>query len=158
MSVTLDIVQSWRRPRTVVRKLLERGGSEVFLLTLLMIFLVLAFAAALPNLARQANLGPEVPLVQRLYAAAMGLLATIPVWYVLAALSHLVMRAFGGQGSFPGARLALFWALVAISPAMLVHGLVLGLAGSSSFTALFGGAVALGFLVFWILMLREVER
>jgi hypothetical protein len=158
MSVTTDIVESWRRPRTVVRRLLDRGGSESFLLTFLLIFLLLAFAAAAPNLAREAFLQPEVPLPQRLFAAALGLLATIPVWYLLAALSHLIARAVGGRGSPYGARLALFWALVVISPAMLVHGLVLGMADNPGFSALFGAGVGAGFVTLWILMLIEVER
>ena len=158
MSVTSDIIESWCRPRAAVRRLLERGGSESFLLTFLLIFLLLAFAAASPNLAREAFLKPEVQLPQRLFAAALGLLATIPVWYLLAALSHLVARAVGGRGSYYGARLALFWALVVISPAMLVHGLVLAMADNPGFSALFGFGVAAGFVTLWILMLREVER
>lgn len=158
MSVTTDIVESWRRPQAVVRRLLDRGGSEVFVLTFLMIFLLLAFTAAAPNLAREAQADPTVPLVQRFYAMALGLLATLPVWYGLAAISHLVARALGGKGRHFGARLALFWALVVISPAMLFHGLVLGMAGDSTFTTGLGAAVAAVFLVMWMLMLREVER
>lgn len=158
MSVTTDIVESWRSPRIVVRRLLKRGASETFVLTFLFIFLLLAFAASAPNLARQAYLDPTVPLAQRLYAAALGLLATLPIWYLLASLGHMIARAFGGKGSHYGARLALFWALVVIAPAMLLHGLVLGMAGSTTATMLLGGAVAAGFLVFWMVMLREVER
>ncbi len=158
MSVTTDIVESWRRPQTVVRRLLARGGSEAFVLTFLMIFLLLAFTAAAPNLARQAEADPTVPLIQRFYAMALGLLATLPVWYGLAAISHLVARALGGRGAHYGARLALFWALVVVSPAMLFHGLVLGMAGGSTFTSALGAAVAIVFVVIWMLMLREVER
>lgn len=158
MSVTTDIVESWRRPQTVVRRLLKRGGSEAFVLTFLLIFLLLAFAAAAPNLARQAYLEPGDPLPQRLFAAALGLLATLPLWYGLAALSHGVARLAGGRGSHYGARLALFWALVVISPAMLFQGLVAGLTGSTPFVLGLGGAVAAGFVGLWLLMLREVER
>jgi hypothetical protein len=157
MAFTSDIVESWRRPRVVVRRLLGRGRSETFALSFLLVFLLLAFAAAAPNLARQAILDPSVTLTQRLYPAALGLLATVPLWYLLAAIGHLVALAMGGKGSHFGARLALFWALVVISPAMLVQGLVQGMIGGSTSTGL-GVLVLAGFLGFWGVMLQEVER
>ena len=158
MSVTTDIVESWRRPRGVVRRLLERGGSEAFVLTFLLIFLLLAFVAKAPSLALQANADPGVPMVQLFYGAGLGLLAALPFCYLVAALSHLVAKAVGGKGSHYGARLALFWALVVIAPAMLVHGLVQGFPGAAGFSTLLGYAVAAGFLVLWLVMLDEVER
>ncbi len=157
MAITVDIIESWRRPRGVVRRLLDRGRSETFVLSFLLVFMVLAFAAAAPNLARQAFLEPSVTLMQRVYPAALGLLATTPLWYLLAAIGHLVARALGGKGSHFGARLALFWALVVISPAMLVQGLVQGMIGGTTATG-FGVLVLLGFVGFWMVMLHEVER
>ena len=56
---------------------------------------------------------PSVPLTQRMVAAFLGVLALIPVFYLLAALAHFGARLFGGHGSFFGARIALFWALLA---------------------------------------------
>ena len=150
MALISDIGESWRRPRVVVRRLLARGRSEPFAFSFLLIFLALALLAISPGLARQAD---GTPLFPRLYATSLGLLATIPVWYLLAALGHLAARALGGKGSYYGGRLALFWSLVAISPAMLVQGLVgVGLAAN-----LLGLAVGAGFLVFWVLALMEVE-
>ena len=96
--------------------------------------------------------------VPELLKSALGLLATLPIWYLLASIGHLIARAFGGRGSHYGARLALFWALVVISPAMLFHGLVLGLAGNSTFVLALGGGIAAGFVLLWVVMLREVER
>ena len=158
MPVTADIVETWRRPRVVVRRLLARGRSEPFAFSLLLTFLLLALVALVPNLARQAYSDVSAPLMPRLYASGLGLLATIPVWYLLAAVSQLVAGALGGMGSYFGARLALFWSLVAVSPAMLVQGLVLGFLGNGQAATLLGWAVGLGFLVFWLLMLREVEK
>ena len=150
MALISDIGESWRRPRVVVQRLLARGTSEPFAFSFLLIFLALALLAISPGLARQAD---GTPLLPRLYATSLGLLATIPVWYLLAALGHLAARALGGKGSYYGGRLALFWSLVAISPAMLVQGLVgVGLAAN-----LLGLAVGAGFLVFWVLALMEVE-
>ncbi len=52
-----------------------------------------------------------------------------PLAYLLAAISHLVARAFGGKGTGYGARVALFWSLLAVSPLMLLQGLVRGFIG-----------------------------
>ena len=155
MPVAADIVESWRRPRLVVRRLVARGPSEPLVFSFLLTFLTLALAAVSPGLARQAWLEGGTPLMPRLYASALGLLATIPLWYLLAALGHLLARAFGGNGDHYGGRLALFWALLVIAPAMLVQGLVQGMVGQVA--NLLGLLVGAGFLVLWVLALREVE-
>ena len=155
MPVAADIVESWRRPRLVVRRLVARGPSEPLVFSFLLTFLALALAAVSPGLARQAWLEGGTPLMPRLYASALGLLATIPLWYLLAALGHLLARAFGGNGDHYGGRLALFWALLVIAPAMLVQGLVQGMVGQVA--NLLGLLVGAGFLVLWVLALREVE-
>ena len=157
MPLTADIVESWRRPRVVVRRLMVRGASEPLVFSFLLAFLALALAAVAPGLARQAWLEGGTPLLPRLYASGLGLLATIPLWYLLAALGHLAARAFGGKGSYQGGRLALFWSLLVTAPAMLVQGLVLGMVGAGLATSLLGVAVGMGFLIFWGLALRAVE-
>lgn len=158
MAVTQDIVESWRRPRVVMRRHLERGRSEAWAFSLLAGFVVLSTVAQAPGLARAAYLQPEVPLVQRLVAMALASLAMIPVWYLLAALSHLVARILGGRGGFYGARLALFWALMASVPALLLQGLVAGFIGQSLQLNLVSAATGLGFLWLWLSMLTEAER
>jgi hypothetical protein len=158
MSLVPDIVESWRHPARVVRRHLSRPRSEAFVFTFLFVFLLIAFIAQWPQAARASYLQPEVPLTQRLLAAGLGLMATIPLWYGLAALSRLVARALGGQGDWYGARVALFWALTAISPAMLLQGLTSGLLGAGVQATVVSGAVALAFLILWGLMLVEAER
>lgn len=158
MAVTRDIIESWRRPRMVVRRLLSREADEPFALTLVLTFLVLALVASLPNLARQSFLDNNTPLSPRVLAAALGLLATLPVFYALAALGTLIARAFGLGLSHYRGRIALFWAALASVPAMLVQGLVLGLVGPGAAATLIGLAVALAFLGFWGLGLQEAGR
>jgi hypothetical protein len=158
MSLVPDIVESWRAPRRVLRRHMARPRSEAFLFTFLFTFLLIAFVAQAPYAARLAHFQPEVPMPQRLFAAFLGLIATLPLWYGLAALSRLVARALGGQGSWYGARLALFWALVTITPGMLLMGLSLGILGQGAQTNALGVLVGLAFLVFWITFLREAER
>jgi hypothetical protein len=81
-----------------------------------------------------------------------------PIMYAIAALSHLVARAFGGKGSFYGARLALFWALLCIAPLMLFHGLVAGFIGQGTQLLVVGVLILLAFLWLWMTLLIEAER
>ena len=122
MSVTNDIVASWRNPGKATLRHLSRGRSEAFAFALLVVFLILAFVARWPTAARVSALQPEVPVFPQLMAAGLATLATIPVWYGLAALSRLAAGAMGGSGSWYGARIALFWSLVAVSPLVLLTG------------------------------------
>lgn len=158
MALVPDIVESWRAPRRVLRRHLSRPPSEAFAFTLLFVFLLIAFVGQWPAAARLAHLQPEVPLVQRLFATGLAILALIPLWYGLAALSRLVARAMGGQGDWYGARLALFWALASISPAMLLQGLTAGFLGQGAQAAALGALIGLAFLWLWISMLIEAER
>ena len=158
MSVTTDILQAWRNPRAVLRRHLRRGKSEPFAFSLLAAFLVLAFVSLWPFLSRQILLQPEVPMLQRLVAAGLALLASIPFWYGLAAISRLICKLLGGQGSFYAARLALFAALLAVTPAMLLQGLVAGMIGQGRQLDLVAGLAGLGFLWLWLSMLAEAER
>jgi hypothetical protein len=158
MSITTDIVDGWLRPKDVMRRHIARGVSEPFAFSLLVAFLVLSFVSLWPVLSRQSLLQPEVPMVQRLVAAGLALLASIPVWYGVAALSHWIARALGGQGNHYRARLALFAALVAVSPAMLLQGLVAGMIGQGAQLLLVQVLVALGFVWIWMSMIIVAER
>ena len=158
MSLVPDIVESWRAPARGLRRHLSRPRSEAYAFTFLFTFLLVAFVAQTPYASRLAHLMPEVPLTQRLFASFLGLIATIPAWYGLAAVSRLVAGLMGGQGSWYGARMALFWALVTMAPAMLLMGLSLGFLGQGAQTNALGALVGVIFLVLWGLMLREAER
>lgn len=158
MAFVSDIVESWRRPGTVVRRHLDRGQSEPFAFTLLLAFLILAFIAQWPEVARTTARTPDVPIAPHLLGRAMALLATIPLWYGLAALGHLAARALQGQGTWYGARIALFWALDMVSPLVLLAGLVAGLIGPGVQLTAVGLATFAAFTLFWLLNLRETER
>lgn len=157
MTVTSDIVQSWRRPRAVIRQHLQRHPTEGFALSLLVAFLLLAFVAQWPAMSRAAYLEPDAPLTQRMVAAGLALMASIPLWYGLAGLSHMIAQRFGGRGSYLGARVALFWALLCAAPFMLVQGMISGFAGAGALATGAGIVVLTGFLVLWINMLIAAE-
>ncbi len=158
MAVTTDILASWRAPRAGVRQHLARGVSEPFVFALLVVFLILTIIGQWPVSSREAFLAQEPSAAPRLLARALAVLATIPFWYGLAALSRLVARALGGQGSWYSARLALFWALAVVSPLMLLQGLVGGMIGPGPGLWLIVAIVGLAFFWLWLTMLHEVEK
>lgn len=159
MAVTTDILRAWTRPRLLMREKLGQGLREDRALAVLMAAAVLLFVAQWPVHARAAHLDPATPLDARLGGALMGSLFLLPLLaYAFAGLSHLVARAVGGKGQGYGARLALFWALLAVAPAMLLQGLVAGMIGPGPGLILVQTLAGLGFLWIWLSMLTEAER
>ena len=132
---------------------------------------LLIFVAQWPLLAREAHLARlaavaagvptgQVPDVQALMVGRMfATLFVLPLaLYGLAAVTRLVARAFGGQGTYYSARIALFWSLLATTPLMLLQGLVGGLIGPGpAFTAV-GVAVLAAFAYLWINAVIVTER
>lgn len=157
MAVVSDIVQSWLSPRLVMARHLQRHPTEGFAFSVLVAFLLLAFVAQWPVLTRAAYLQPEAGLTQRMVAAGLALLASIPLWYGLAGLSHLVAQRLGGMGGYLGARLALFWALLSVAPLMLLHGILSGFAGSGALATGAGIIILGGFSYLWLNMLIAAE-
>ncbi len=159
MTVLGEILSFWRRPRVAIRARLAEGPREDRALAVLMGACGLIFLAQWPVLARAAQVDPSIPLQARLGGALMALVFLLPlIAYALAALSHLAARALGGQGSFFGARLALFWALLASVPLFLASGLVLGVLGPGPASRIFGLLCFAGFAGLWLILLREAER
>jgi hypothetical protein len=157
MAVVSDIVNSWRSPRAVIAQHLERRATEPFAFSLLVAFLVLAFIAQWPSMSRGAYLQPDAPLTQRMLAAGLALLASIPFWYVLAAVSRVIAGRFGGKGGYLGARLALFTALLSVAPLMLVQGMISGFMGPGPIANGAGVIVLCGFVYLWLNMLIAAE-
>ncbi|WP_284263394.1 YIP1 family protein [Roseicyclus amphidinii] len=161
MPVSTDIVGSWRRPGRVMRRLLDMGRREDRALMFLMLGCGLMFVGQWPLIAREEALMPDqgAPLQARL---AITFFAWLMVWpialYALGGLTHLVARLFGGRGSHYTARLALFWALLAASPAWLFYGMVAGFIGPGPAANGAGILWAVAFLTIWIICLREAER
>ncbi|MDR5654495.1 YIP1 family protein [Ruixingdingia sedimenti] len=159
MSVAARILTTYRDPRGVMRAHLAEGVREDRALAVLMAACLLIFVAQWPGLARAAHLDPSTPLDARLGGALMSTMFLFPLFaYLLAALSHLAARAFGGRGSGFGARLALFWSLLAVSPLMLFQGLVAGFVGPGAAQIVVGLAVGAVFLFLWLSALAEAGR
>ncbi len=158
MAVTTDILSSYRHPRTVLRRQLQGGEREDRALIYLMLACGLIFVGQWPALQRAAMADPSTPLQARIGGALMAWLFVAPlVLYAIAGLTHLLARLVGGRGTGFGARLALFWSLLAAAPLWLLYGLVAGLIGPGPALTL-TGAVAFGaFIVLWLAALFEAE-
>lgn len=157
MAAVDDILRSYRAPRAVVRAHMARGRSEPRLFSLLVAALLVIFIAQWPEMSREAFLQPDQKLPALMLGRALGLLATIPLLYLLAALGTLVARAFGGRGDWYGGRLALFWALLAVAPLMLLQGLVAGLIGPGPQMMLVAVLVFVAYAAIWIAGLRVTQ-
>lgn len=158
MTVTTDMVASYRRPGRVVARLLQMGQREDRALAILMAACMVIFVAQWPRLARQAHLDPTIELQMLLGGALLGWIMIAPlIMYTIAFASHLIARLAGGKGTGYGARIALFWALLASSPLILLHGMVAGFIGSGGALSLVGLIWLVIFLWFWISGLRQAE-
>lgn len=157
MAAVDDILRTYRAPRMVMRAHLDRTRSELRVMSFLLAALIVIFIAQWPDLSRQAYFHPEQKMPVLLMARALGLLAMIPAFYGLAALGHLGARALGGTGDWYGGRLALFWALFAVSPLMLLQGMIAGFIGVGVQLTAISVLVFAVFLVFWGAGLRVTE-
>ena len=160
MAVTTEILRTYRAPRDVLRRLLAAGQREDRAVAFVMAACFVIFIAQWPRLSRAAALDPDAPPLE---AQVMGtffawVLAAPLLFYALAALSHVVARMLGGRGTWYGARIALFWTLLAVSPLMLLHGLVAGFFGPGPELTITGAVVALAFCALWVISLIEAER
>ncbi|MDG4648898.1 hypothetical protein P6F26_10625 [Roseibacterium sp. SDUM158017] len=161
MSVSRDIVATWRRPRQVMRRLLSQGKREDRALAILIGACLVIFVAQWPRISREAYLAGEgaAPLDARLAITFFAMLMIWPLMaYILAGISHVVAMIFRGRGSWYSARLALFWAMLASSPAWMLHGLVSGFIGPGPAQSGVGALLLLAFLSIWAICLREAER
>lgn len=158
MPVTTDITATYRGPGRVMRRLLDMGQREDRALAFLMGACGLVFIAQLPRLSREAHLtGQELNML--LGGSLMAWIFIAPLFlYLLAGASHLLARVAGGRGSWYGARLALFWSLLASTPILLLHGLVAGFIGPGPAREGVGILWCAVFFWFWIATLRTAER
>ena len=101
------------------------AGHEDRALAILMAARLLIFVSRWPGASRAAFLDPSIPLEARLAADLMAIVLILPlVAYGVAALSHLSGRTPSRwQRHLVEARMALFWALLAVSPLWSLSGL-----------------------------------
>ena len=158
MAVTRDIVEAHLRPRRVMARLLRMGQREDRVLAMLMGGCVILFVSQWPYRARQAHFTGET-LTDYIQHDAVGLIFVLPLLaYGVAALLRLISRIFGAKADYYSARLAMFWALLASSPALVLAGMVKGFIGLGAANSIVGALWLLVFL--WVLgnSLIEAEQ
>ncbi len=131
----------YRRPAEVLRRLLSREVSEPRALAYLMGACALMFVARLPALSREVSLSDperwarEPGAYSEALQPVMGgtLLATLIflplIFYVIAFVVQIILRAFGRKLGGYDMRLVLFWSLLAAAPLALLNGLTAGFVG-----------------------------
>lgn len=158
MPVTTDIVQAHVRPRKVMARLLGNGIREDRALAMLMGASFIMLIAQWPTRAREAHL-EGLELTDLIQNDVFALIFVFPLMaYGIAALTHLIAKLFKGQGTWFGARLALFWSLLASTPLIVLAGMVRGLIGTGPANTLVGALWFAIFLWIWINSLWEAEK
>ncbi|ARC35588.1 hypothetical protein A6J80_03635 [Paracoccus yeei] len=151
------IVESWWAPGRVVRGL--RGMPDRGLIAILMGAMLMFLVAQAPEHARAAHLDPSVPLQARMGGALLAVMFIMPLLaYGVALIVAVLSRVTGRPVSPQDSRLALFWALLAVSPAMLLAGLTAGLVGPGAALGVTRAVAGIGFLVIWGAGLHAVTR
>ncbi len=157
MAIVPDIARGWRDPAGLARAKLAQGEGGA--LATVMGACALLFVAQWPRLAREAYLNPEVPQDARVGGALLGIVFVLPLFlYVLAGAGRLVARVFGVHVSGIGSRVALFWALLCLTPVLLLHGLATGFVGQGAAVTLLGLFVLAVFGYLWLRMLAGVRE
>lgn len=155
MSLTRDMIESYRAPSRAFARQLREGVSEARVLAYLMISVVVIFIAQLPRLSREAHFDPSIELDARVGAAILGWLFLMPlalyaVSFVILVLQKILrMNAHGFT-----TRMALFWALLVSTPVWLLQGLVAGLIGNGPALTAVNTVLAIVFFGMFGLCLR----
>ena len=120
------------------------------MLVVLMVAMLIFLVAQGPLNVRLAELDPSIPFDARMGGSMLAVLFMMPLLaYGLASLIAVVSRATPWRLEPRESRLALFWALLAVAPAMLLQGLVAGFIGPGPALTLVQIICGLGFLFIW---------
>ena len=120
------------------------------MLAILMGAMLVFLIAQAPGHARYAAMDPSIPLGGRIAGAIMALFFLMPLAaYAVAAIVSVISRIGRRRIAPEASRLALFWALLAVSPAMLLSGLIEGFIGPGAALTVLRAISGLGFLFIW---------
>lgn len=159
MSLTLNIIRTYRGPGAVVGGMASQGVREPQVLVFNLMACGLIFVAQWPVFSREAALDPSLSFEERMAGALFGVMFMLPLlFYGLAGLVQLGLRVVRRPAPGILVRLAVFWAFLSIAPLMLVHGGLRALVGATPAVGAFGFVVALAFLYILAAGLREIVR
>ncbi len=154
MSVVLDIVETYRFPRAVQARRMAGLRHEGGLLAIALAACGLVFVAQWPRLARESLSDPAIGLDARMAGALFAWMVAMPLaLYGIALLAQAVLRLARWPATGYACRAALFWALLASTPAWLLSGLAAGLAPGPAHDAMSLVAMLLFCAFLWAGML-----
>ena len=138
-----------------MKRYLEDGIREEQTLFFAILFGLLSFLSLLPALAKHAFLTNE-SLSALAAAQFISSVFMMPLlMYGIAAVSHLILKYFGGQGDYIGARRALFWAALVTTPAILLTSIAD--AYFSEISTILSVITTMIFVWQWVSNLKELE-
>lgn len=158
MSVLRDIAASYGGPHKVVARHLAMAQREDRAIAILFAGCALWFVSSWPYNARLSHLeGREMgPLIG---GSLFALMFIAPLFfYLFAGVVGFVLRLIGWKGNGYGSRFALFWALLASTPLLLLHGLVRGFIGPGLQEQIVGLIWFISFLWIWTSGLLQAGR
>jgi hypothetical protein len=155
VSVLSDIKLAHYKPRQVMKRHLDNGIREEQTLFFAILFGLLSYLSLLPALAKHAFLTNE-SLSALAAAQFISSVFMMPLlMYGIAAVSHLILKYFGGQGDYIGARRALFWAALVTTPAILLTSIAE--VYFSEISAILSVITTMIFIWQWFSNLKELE-
>ena len=138
-----------------MKRYLEDGIREEQTLFFAILFGLLSFLSLLPALAKHAFLTNE-SLSALAAAQFISSVFMMPLlMYGIAAVSHLILKYFGGQGDYIRARRALFWAALVTTPAILLTSIAE--AYFSEISTILSVITTMIFVWQWVSNLKELE-
>jgi hypothetical protein len=113
---------------------------------------LLFFLARLPLLSREAHLNPEMPQFESIIGGVLiGSLFVAPlVLYSIAALSCLFLRLKFKMFNWMDSRIAFFWSLLAVTPLVLLRGILAGFWESNLILNVASVLIFFYFLYVWV--------
>ena len=157
MPLADEVVRTYFEPRCSARRVLLRTDSEGKAFVLVFTGCIFLFLAQLPDLVGQGtSSGPQPSLTALATARVIGALLLAPlVFYAIAGISGLVARLLGRSIGWRHARVSLFWAVLAVSPAAMLLALARNFLGGSILVNTFPWILMTLFLLFWACGLVE---
>lgn len=138
-----------------MKRHLDNGIREEQTLFFAILFGLLSYLSLLPALAKHAFLTNE-SLSALAAAQFISSVFMMPLlMYGIAAVSHLILKYFGGQGDYIGARRALFWAALVTTPAILLTSIAE--AYFSEISTILSVITTMIFIWQWFSNLKELE-
>ena len=151
MNGPLGVLLGYASPRTATRSRMALVRNEGQAFAYLLLGCAISFLAQIPYLARADLLDySNHSFVSLAAGRLLGLLVFAPLlFYAVAALSGIVLRMIKGRPCWFKMRVALFWAVLAASPAVLIQGVLRGFLDVAFVDVAASIAVAMTFLSFW---------